>query len=68
MINHFPNHLELTKKDLMVKNIKRYRKEFEKERATGNVQSRHQYIDFLPVTYTLPGDYNLFAEGILNNQ
>ena len=31
MINHFPNHYELTRKDLMVKNIKRYRKELEKE-------------------------------------
>ena len=31
MINHFPNHVELTRKDLMVKNIKRYRKEMDKE-------------------------------------
>jgi len=30
LINHFPNHYELTRKDLMVKNIKRYRKEVEK--------------------------------------
>ncbi|GBG25125.1 Tubulin polyglutamylase TTLL5 [Hondaea fermentalgiana] len=27
LINHFPNHYELTRKDLLVKNIKRYRKE-----------------------------------------
>jgi len=26
-VNHFPNHYELTRKDLMVKNIKRYKKE-----------------------------------------
>jgi len=31
VINHFPNHYELTRKDLMVKNIKRYRKDLEKE-------------------------------------
>ena len=31
VVNHFPNHYELTKKDLMVKNIKRYRKDLEKE-------------------------------------
>jgi tubulin polyglutamylase TTLL1 len=31
LINHFPNHLELTRKDLMAKNIKRFRKEMEKE-------------------------------------
>lgn len=30
IINHFPNHYELTRKDLMVKNLKRYRKELEK--------------------------------------
>ena len=29
--NHFPNHYELTRKDLMLKNVKRYRKELEKE-------------------------------------
>lgn len=81
IINHFPNHLELTKKDLMVKNIKRYRKEIEKEKisstnASSNsinsngitpqtpniIDSKYTYLDFLPVTYTLPGDYNLFAE------
>jgi tubulin polyglutamylase TTLL1 len=33
LINHFPNHLELTRKDLMVKNIKRFRKEMEKENS-----------------------------------
>ena len=31
LLNHFPNHYELTRKDLMVKNIKRYRKDMEKE-------------------------------------
>eukprot|EP00937_MAST-01D_sp_MAST-1D-sp2_P001757 g1757.t1 len=31
LINHFPNHYELTRKDLMVKNIKRYCKDLEKE-------------------------------------
>ena len=32
IINHFPNNAELTKKDLMVKNVKRYKKEYEKIR------------------------------------
>jgi hypothetical protein len=27
IINHFPNHYELVRKDLMVKNLKRYKKE-----------------------------------------
>ena len=31
IINHFPNHYDLTRKDLMLKNLKRYRKDLEKE-------------------------------------
>ena len=31
MINHFPTHYEITRKDLMVKNVKRYRKELERD-------------------------------------
>lgn len=31
LVNHFPNSKELTRKDLMVKNIKRFRREMEKE-------------------------------------
>ena len=30
-INHYRNHFELTRKDLMVKNLKRYKKQIEKE-------------------------------------
>lgn len=30
-INHFRNHFELTRKDLMVKNLKRHKKQLEKE-------------------------------------
>ena len=30
VVSHFPNHYELTRKDLMVKNLKRYRKELER--------------------------------------
>lgn len=38
IINHFPNHYELTRKDCMVKNLKRYRKE--KEKDSGAVASK----------------------------
>lgn len=31
VICHFPNHYELTRKDCMVKNVKRYRKDLEKD-------------------------------------
>jgi tubulin polyglutamylase TTLL9 len=30
-VNHFRNHFELTRKDLMVKNLKRFKKQLEKE-------------------------------------
>ena len=43
LISHFPNHYELTRKDLMVKNIKRYRKDLEKE--------GEEVPDFVPTTY-----------------
>lgn len=65
VINHFPNHYELTRKDLMVKNIKRYRKELEKEGsplAEKDENGKYLYLDFIPVTYLLPADYNLFVE------
>jgi tubulin polyglutamylase TTLL1 len=57
IVNHFPNHLELTKKDLMVKHLKRYRKEFIKDPTQDS-----SVLNFLPTTFILPGDYNLFAE------
>uniref|UniRef100_A0A673MCB4 Tubulin tyrosine ligase-like family, member 1 n=1 Tax=Sinocyclocheilus rhinocerous TaxID=307959 RepID=A0A673MCB4_9TELE len=65
MVNHFPNHYELTRKDLMIKNIKRYRKELEKEAsplAEKDENGKHLYLDFVPVTFMLPADYNLFVE------
>lgn len=54
LINHFPNHMELTRKDLMVKNIKRFQKLSRKE--------GDEAPDFLPTTYILPNDYPLFVE------
>lgn len=73
MINHFPNHYELSRKDLLVKNIKRYRKELEREGSPlaekaevilhgGQVVTRYVHLDFVPVTFVLPADYNMFVE------
>ena len=70
VINHFPNHYELTRKDLMVKNIKRYRKELDKEGslfAEKDKNSKYVHLDFIPVTYILPADYNLFVEEFRKN-
>ncbi|CAH3895086.1 polyglutamylase complex subunit TTLL1-like [Pieris brassicae] len=73
IINHFPNHYELSRKDLLVKNIKRYRKELERESSPiaekaevvlpgGQVGTRYVHLDFIPVTFVLPADYNMFVE------
>ncbi|OWR54090.1 putative tubulin polyglutamylase TTLL1 [Danaus plexippus plexippus] len=73
MINHFPNHYELSRKDLLVKNIKRYRKDLEREGSPlaekaevvlhgGQVVTRYVHLDFIPVTFVLPADYNMFVE------
>ncbi|KAK2143837.1 hypothetical protein LSH36_808g00026 [Paralvinella palmiformis] len=70
IINHFPNHYELTRKDLMVKNIKRYRKDLEKEGsplAEKDETGRYIHLDFVPVTFMLPADYNLFVEEFRKN-
>lgn len=70
VINHFPNHMELTRKDLMVKNIKRYRKELDKENSPLTEKDefgRFIHLDFIPQTYMLPADYNLFVEEFRKN-
>lgn len=75
IINHFPNHYELSRKDLLVKNIKRYRKDLERdgnplaEKTEANVvgATRYIYLDFIPVTFVLPADYNMFVEEYRKN-
>ncbi|KDR22678.1 hypothetical protein L798_12812, partial [Zootermopsis nevadensis] len=71
IINHFPNHYELSRKDLLVKNIKRYRKDLEREKdplaERGEIPSRYLHLDFIPVTFVLPADYNMFVEEYRKN-
>eukprot|EP00668_Euglena_longa_P014026 GGOE01017991.1.p1 GENE.GGOE01017991.1~~GGOE01017991.1.p1 ORF type:complete len:408 (+),score=146.40 GGOE01017991.1:110-1333(+) len=69
IINHFPNHYELTRKDLMAKNIKRYKRE--KERDPSHVlctAAGETITDFLPTTYVLPSDYTIFVEEFKRDQ
>ncbi|CAD8095770.1 unnamed protein product [Paramecium primaurelia] len=58
IINHFPNHYELTRKDYMVKNLKRFKREQDKE----TYEQQGWNFDFLPTTYIFPGEYSLFVE------
>lgn len=49
-INHYRNHYELTRKDLMVKNLKRFKRQYERD------QNKIESIkwDFFPTTFVLP--------------
>jgi tubulin polyglutamylase TTLL1 len=54
----------------MVKNLKRFKKEAEKENsllAQKDEQGTYIYFDFLPLTYVLPGEYSLFVEEFHRN-
>ena len=56
ILNHFPNFYELTRKDLMAKNIKKYKKQLLKEGKSID------HLDFLPLTFVLPQDLPIFIE------
>ena len=57
-LNHFRNHYELTRKDLLVKNIKRNAKTIEK--IHGKDEARK--YDFIAQSFVLPQEYALFSE------
>nr|CAH8845530.1 unnamed protein product [Trichobilharzia regenti]CAH8845532.1 unnamed protein product [Trichobilharzia regenti] len=57
-ICHFRNHFELTRKNLMVKNLKRLKRKWEKEYSKQDGQK----LDFFPTTYELPMEYHMFIE------
>ncbi|CAK93295.1 unnamed protein product (macronuclear) [Paramecium tetraurelia] len=57
-INHFRNHYELTRKDLMIKNLKKQKRALEKE---GKIDEANAY-NFFPLTYHLPSEYPIFNE------
>lgn len=58
-INHFLNHYELTRKDLLVKNMKRMRRQYEKD---GKSEEAHERFNVYPMTYVVPQEYNMFVE------
>lgn len=55
-ICHFKNHIELTRKDYTIKNLKRMKKALEKEEQLEEAAR----FDFFPATYSLPQDYGIF--------
>lgn len=62
-ICHFRNHYELTRKNFMVKNLKRFRKQLEREQ--GKLEAAK--CDFFPKTFELPVEYHLFVEQFKRN-
>lgn len=62
-INHFRNHYELTRKNLMVKNLKRLRRQLERESSKNEAQK----CDFFPSTYELPSEYHIFVDEYRRN-
>lgn len=56
-----------------MKNIKRYRKDLERdnsplaEKTEVGTGLRYLYLDFIPTTFVLPADYNMFVEEYRKN-
>ena len=59
---HFRNHYELTRKNLMAKNLKRLKKQLEKESKLEAAK-----CDFFPTTFELPSEYHIFVEEFKRN-
>mmetsp|Transcript_38671 Transcript_38671/g.95657 ORF Transcript_38671/g.95657 Transcript_38671/m.95657 type:complete len:363 (-) Transcript_38671:104-1192(-) len=64
MINHFRNHYELTRKDLLIKNLKRMQRSLIRDERTAEADM----FDFFPLTFVLPADYGLFVEEFKQQQ
>ncbi|XP_061638732.1 probable tubulin polyglutamylase TTLL9 isoform X3 [Phyllopteryx taeniolatus] len=62
-VNHFRNHYELTRKDFMLKNLKRFKKNLEREASC----TEGSKCDFFPCTFALPNEYHLFVEEFKRN-
>jgi len=64
LINHFRNYYELTRKDLLIKNLKRARVSFLRAGETAIAEK----FDFYPDTYNLPSEYLLFVDAFKRQQ
>jgi hypothetical protein len=63
-VNHFRNFYELTRKDLLIKNLKRTKRELIKKGLTGEAEGNYS---FFPDTFSLPAEYSLFVESFKSN-
>jgi tubulin polyglutamylase TTLL9 len=58
-VNHFRNFYELTRKDLLIKNLKKAKRTLQKK---GLLNEAEQYFSFYPESFSLPNEYSLFVE------
>jgi tubulin polyglutamylase TTLL9 len=57
-VNHFPNNYELTRKDMMYKNLKLFKKELERDKRYEEAKS----YDFFPLTFHMPSEFTMFVD------
>jgi len=57
-VNHFRNFYEIARKDLLIKNLKKRRKQLERD---DKLEEAMKY-DFFPASFNLPSEYSLFLE------
>nr|XP_057940996.1 probable tubulin polyglutamylase TTLL9 isoform X4 [Doryrhamphus excisus] len=62
-INHFRNHYELTRKDFLLKNLKRYKRTLERDASC----TEGSKCNFFPCSFALPNEYHLFVEEFKRN-
>lgn len=68
IINHFPNYPELTRKDLLARNLKKYLREKPSEVVTlAGGGSLDLPNDFLPLSFVLPAELSAFQEEFNRN-
>jgi hypothetical protein len=63
-VNHFRGWGELCRKDMLSKNLKKFKRTLDKQ---GNSNESSEY-DFLPSTYLLPSEYVIFFEEFKRQQ
>ena len=61
-ICHFRNHYEISRKNLMARNLKKLKRQYEKESKIEAAK-----CDFFPTTYELPSEYHMFVEQFKRN-
>eukprot|EP00388_Colpodella_angusta_P044087 GDKK01061675.1.p1 GENE.GDKK01061675.1~~GDKK01061675.1.p1 ORF type:complete len:176 (+),score=21.40 GDKK01061675.1:30-530(+) len=58
-INHFRTYGELTRKDFLARNIKKARRECERQ---GKMNEAVDFASIIPTTFVLPLEYSMFVE------